>query len=74
MSFDYSKLRGKIREKFGTQENFALAIGISRASLSDKLNEKSDFSHSEIISICDKLDISVDSISDYFFTKKLKQT
>lgn len=29
--FDYSKLRGKIREVFGTQEEFAKAMNISGA-------------------------------------------
>lgn len=31
--FDYSKLRGAIREKFGTQEAFAKAMGFSTATL-----------------------------------------
>ncbi len=67
MSFDYSKLRGIIREKFKTQEKFALELGISSASLSDKLNEKSDFSHSEIATSCKILGISAEHIKDYFF-------
>ena len=70
MSFDYSKLRGKIREKYKTQEVFAGGLGISAASLSDKLNEKSDFSHGEITLACDKLGIPYECISEYFFCEK----
>ena len=29
MVFDYSKLSGRIVEKFGTQYNFAIAMGLS---------------------------------------------
>ena len=70
MSFDYSKLRGKIREKYKTQEVFAGELGISAASLSDKLNEKSDFSHGEITLAWDKLGIPYECISEYFFCEK----
>ncbi len=72
MSFDYSKLRGKIKEMFGTQANLANEIGISRACLSDKLNEKSDFSQPEILLMCEKLGIDTEEISTYFFTRKVK--
>ena len=37
MSWDYSKLRGKIREVCGTQDAFADRIGIGRVSLSQVL-------------------------------------
>ena len=36
--FDYSKLRGKIKEVFGTQAKFAKAMGMSTVTLSAKLN------------------------------------
>ena len=38
MAFDYSKLRGKIVEIFGTQSCFAVAMGWSERTLSLKLN------------------------------------
>ena len=72
LSFDYNKLRGEIRAKYKTQKCFAKEIGISATSLSDKLNEKSDFSHSEIITSCYKLNIALDDIPAYFFTEKVK--
>ena len=67
MSFDYSKLRGKIKEKCKTQEAFAAQLCISPTSLSEKLNNKSDFSHGEIVLACEKLDIPISAVSDYFF-------
>ena len=41
--YDYSKLKGKIRETFEKQSEFATALGISDASLSNKLNNKNFF-------------------------------
>ena len=63
----YAKLRGRIREKFGTQECFAKAINLNNATLSLKLNEKTQWKREEILLACKKLDIAVDEISSYFF-------
>lgn len=70
--FDYSKLRGKIRE-FGTQEAFANAIGISTVTLSERLNNKSQFTQNEINKTVDILKIEPEEIPIYFFTPKVKQ-
>lgn len=74
MIFDFSKLRGRIKEKIGSESAFADKIEISQASLSSKFNNKSDFSASEIIRASDKdvLDIPINEIGEYFFTKKLE--
>ena len=56
--FDYSKLRGKIREKFGTQEALAKAMGFSTATLSDKLNNKVQWNQKEIDKAVELLEIS----------------
>ena len=40
MEFNYSKLKGRIKEKYGTQENFAKAIGKTRTTTSFKINGK----------------------------------
>lgn len=71
MACDYSKLRGKIKERFKTQDNFARALGIGRVALSQKLNGKVDFSQSEISKSVSLLEISCDDISEYFFTEKV---
>ena len=37
-SYDYRKLRGRIKEKFGTQAEFSKRLGISEVSVSNKLD------------------------------------
>ena len=66
--FNYSKLRGKIKEVFGTQDSFAEHLGIGRVSLSQRLNNILEFSQEEIYNSCDLLNISPEEISEYFFT------
>lgn len=67
--FDYSKLRGKIREKFKTQEAFCKVIKCSPTTLSAKLNNAADFSQKEITMAVDALELTQDEISVYFFTQ-----
>lgn len=69
--YDYSKLRGKIKEVFCTQDDFADQLGIGRVSLSKRLTNKLEFSQSEIKKACDLLDIPPDEVSKYFFTLKV---
>lgn len=66
----YAKLRGKIREVFGTQEAFALAMGMNAATISGKLNGKSDWTRQEIGLACTLLHIPMDEMHIYFFCKK----
>lgn len=65
--FDYSRLKGKIKEKCNTQSNLAKKIGISEVSLSAKLNNKVEFSQFEINKICETLEIAKEDIPRYFF-------
>lgn len=71
-AFDYSKLRGRIREKYGTEGCFADALGIGRVSLSKRLNNALDFSRIEMMRICDLLDIPPYEMHVYFFTKEVQ--
>ena len=68
MAFDYSKLSGKIKEKFDTQGNFSAAMLMSERTLSLKLNNKMPWRQHEILKACELLDISVDEVPLYFFT------
>ncbi|MGM9683154.1 MAG: DUF739 family protein [Eubacteriales bacterium] len=68
----YAKLRGKIREVFGTQEAFADAIGMSTVSLSQRLNGRLEWRTSEIAAACKVLGIPLENNAEYFFTKKVK--
>lgn len=72
--FDYSKLRGKIKEVFGTQAKFADAMGLSSVSLSAKLNNTVPFTQSEINTACELLSIPFEFIPIYFFTEKVKMS
>ncbi len=71
--FDYSKLKGRIKEKFDTQGNFARAMGLSTVSMSDKLNNKVQWTQKEIDSACALLEIDPAEIPIYFFTAKVKE-
>ena len=72
MEFDYSKLLGKIKELYGTQERFANRMGISMVTLSNKINNKSEFTQNQITMACELLEIPSTMISDYFFKPKVK--
>lgn len=69
--FDYSKLRGRIREKIGNENEFAAAIGMGRTSLSKKLNNRVEFTQNEIRNAVTVLEINDKDIPDYFFTAKV---
>ena len=66
--FDYSKLKGRIKEVLGTQEVYAEKIGLSRTSLSLRLSGKLEFTQQEIRKSCDALEFEPSEILAYFFT------
>lgn len=68
MPFLYRRLKGRIVEKYGTQEQFAKALDVSTNSLSLKMNGKTGFSQRDIERWRALLDITTDEIGDYFFT------
>lgn len=68
MAYDYRKLRGKIKEICGTQDTFAEKIGLGRVTLSQRLNNQSEFSQDEIYRACDVLGLKKEEIPSYFFT------
>lgn len=72
MSYDYSKLRGKIVEKFNSQSEFAKAIGLSERSLSNKINSKVPWKQTEISECCRLLDIAETELAEYFFKNKVQ--
>lgn len=70
--FDYNKLRGRIREICGTQDVFAKALGISKTTLSQKINNHVEFTQKEIEFSVDILKIDKSDITDYFFNVKVQ--
>lgn len=72
MSKDFSKLSGKIVEKFGTQYNFAIAMGLSERSLSLKLNNKVGWKADEMEKAINLLNLSINDIPLYFFVPSVQ--
>jgi transcriptional regulator with XRE-family HTH domain len=70
---DYSKLRGKIRAYFSTQASFAKALGISECALSQKLNDRSEWTRTEMGKACQLLHFPAEEIPAYFFTPDVEK-
>lgn len=68
IQYDYSKLKGRIKEVCGTQDALASRIGLGRVTLSQRLNNLSNFSQSEIAKMTKELNIPNEEIPIYFFT------
>lgn len=68
MSFDYSKLRGRIVEKFGTLENFSKEVKISNHTISKYMNNKIPWKQTNISKAVQVLEIPPEEIPSYFFT------
>lgn len=68
--YDYSLLKGKMAEKGYTLKDLAEAMGVTRSSLSRKMNNRTKigFTQHEMVSIAKILDIDLEMISRYFFT------
>lgn len=72
MKFDHSKLLGRIKECGFTQEKLADAIGISKTTLSAKINNQFSFTTKEMIAICKVLNIPLHEINEYFFAEEVQ--
>lgn len=64
---DFSKLKGKIVEKYGTQQVFAEHINYRSSRVSNVLNNKAGLTKEEIITWCNALDIETRDIGVFFF-------
>ena len=69
---DYSKLKGRIIEKFDSQQNFSKSLGISERALSGKLNDKISWKQKEIEKASTLLEIDRADIGLYFFNIKVQ--
>lgn len=70
----YAKLRGRIREVFGTNAAFSNALEMDLSTLSAKLNNKSPWKREEIEVACELLEIPIEEVFLYFFTPKVEKT
>lgn len=69
MSFNHSKLLGRMREYGYTQKELAEAIKMNKATLNQKLKNKSHFTVSEADNISKLLNIPSNEVGDYFFAQ-----
>lgn len=67
MRYKYRKLRGRITEIFGTQAAFALALGLSKNSVSKKLTGKTEFSQSDVEQWAKLLNIQRSEYGEFFY-------
>ncbi len=72
IQYDYSKLTGRIVEKFGGQREFAKAVDTSERTVSLKLNNRVSFKQKDIEIWSDALELSKEDIADYFFTQLIQ--
>ena len=70
---NYDKLKGRIKEKLGTQDKLAEKLETNEATISYKLNNKTYFTQRVIIKICNILSINFEEIPIYFFTLKVRE-
>jgi len=73
IEFDYSKLRGRIKEKFGNYKELKPHINFTTATLSRKLNNKGYFGSDEILELINALDIEPKYAHEYFFKVKVRK-
>lgn len=73
MSYNYSKLKGRIVERFGTQQKFAEAMGWSERTLSLKMTNKVFWKQPEISKAAELLEINANEIREFFFMQEVQR-
>ena len=75
VKFDYSKLIGRIIEKFGSRKAFAEACGFSENTISKKLSGKMGITIDDMVewSSPELLDIATSEYPEYFFAIKVQE-
>ena len=68
--FDYKRLRVKVFEELGSNTELAKRMGITKETLSKKMQGHVYFSTIDIIKACDILGIPCEEIGSYFFNIK----
>lgn len=72
MEFEFRSLVALIIANYGSRKAFAEKLGISKGTLSMRLNNKSRWPLEDIMKACDLLDIDPKDIGVYFFTTKVR--
>lgn len=74
IEFDYSRLRGRIKEVCGTQDAYADKIHLGRVSVSQRLNNSLEFSQLEMLNSAEVLNFTTAEIPQYFFVRKVQKS
>ena len=69
--FDYSKLRGRIVEKFGSIKDFSSNVSVSYIAVSKKLNNQIPISRADMMEWSELLGIPLEEYGVFYFVKKL---
>ena len=69
--YDYSKLNGKIVEKYKTKGNFAAALGMTPQSLSRKFHGTSPWTQPEMVKAMELLGEPIENIRVIFFAPQV---
>lgn len=69
--YDYSKLRGKIREVYKTEGAFAQAMHLTTTALSRRLCNIAEWKRPEMLRACELLAIPAEELPLYFFVVEL---
>lgn len=72
MIFKNAKLKGRIVEKFGSQAKFATALGVTEATINNKLNGARKMSQDDVYAWADALEISAEDVGPYFYEELVK--
>lgn len=67
MKFNYTNLKARIVEVFGSQKEFGKQLGVSEQTIYRKLNNKSHFRLSQIHKSVSLLNINPVDVEKYFF-------
>lgn len=71
--FDYSKIKGKIRELGLTQKEYAKYLGITETTLNLSFRNKRHFTQPEIAKTMQLFNEPIENMKHYFFTEKVKK-
>lgn len=71
--YDYSLLLDEIEKKYGTQENFANAMGMLPSALSNKLSNENRFTQDQMEKAISLLGLSGARAHKCFFTHKVQK-
>lgn len=71
--YNFQRLKGRIKEYYKSQEDFAKELKLTNTALNYKLNNRTRFSYDELNLIINLLKIRDDEILDIFFTEEVSK-